>query len=122
MNICIEEHHGTRSGFEIHARPAASDDAEKRVGPLHHGEFPAGNQGRWAGDAGLEPGVDGATHSRVGPFDHERSSGGGIRGDERMQLRHFAVGDRALPGQCADPARAGGRGLPDHQPDDSDAR
>jgi Tfp pilus assembly ATPase PilU len=40
----------------------------------------------------------------------------------RNAISPFRRRDRAFPGQCADSAGAGGRCLPDHQPDDSDAR
>jgi len=113
--------YGTRSGSKIHARHSAPDGAEKWLGPLHHREFPTGHQGRWPDHAGVQPGTEPAAYVRAGAFDHERPAGGRVRDDQGMQLRHFAFGDRPLPGQCPDPAGAGSGCLPDDQHVDTDS-
>jgi Tfp pilus assembly pilus retraction ATPase PilT len=119
---CEQENAWKRSGTEIHARTAATDDAEERLRPLHHGQFSAGDQDRRQGDTGFQPAAPAAALRRTRALDHERPSGLRFRSHQGMQLRHLAPGHRPLPRQCAGAAGAGRRRLPHDQPGGTDPR
>jgi hypothetical protein len=73
--------------------------AKRRVRPLHHRRIPARDQGRRQDHAGVEPEPHPRAHQRAGALDHERAAVEGLRGDQRIQLRHQPAGNRPFPRQ-----------------------
>ncbi len=98
--------HGTRTGNQVHLRPAARDAREEGLRPVHHRRLPAGDEDRRQDDAGIAAGAHRAAHGDAGARDHERQAGGGVRGDQGVQLRHRPGGHRPLPRQLLRPAWA----------------
>src|SRR5207245_1560526 len=88
--------YGTRTGNQIHVRPASADAFEEGLGPLHHRGLPAGDQDRRQDDAGLEPAAQPGAHRGPRPLDHERPAGRRVRGEQGMQLRHQSRRQRPI--------------------------
>jgi twitching motility protein PilU len=65
----------------------------------------------------VQPVADAAAHGRTRARDHERPPGGRVRGDQGMQLRHFAGRHRPLPRQCLRAAGRVGCRAAHHQPE-----
>ena len=58
--------HGTRTGNQIHLRPAARADREEGLGPLHHRRLPAGDEDRQQDDPGVAAGARRRPHRDAG--------------------------------------------------------